>query len=195
MLRYIGCKLPLALRVIIANSWFFRPLLRAIFLRKPATAAALRTTTAITVLRSGAKINAIPGEASAWVNHRIHPADSDAAAVLARDAAVVADERVTIEPVGTPTPVAPISPPSAWGFRTIQRTVQTMFPGAAVAPLLMIGNTDTRWYWGLSAHIYRFSAIELHLSELKMFHGVDERLSCAQLGRLRGFYELLLSEL
>ena len=37
------------------------------------------------MLRSGSKINTVPGEALAWVNHRIHPRDGSAATVIKRD--------------------------------------------------------------------------------------------------------------
>ena len=35
----------------------------------------------------------------------------------------------------------------------------------------------------------------MHISEMPMFHGVNERLAATQLVKLRGFYDLLLSEL
>ena len=35
-----------------------------------------RTTTAVTIMNAGYKENVIPNEATAVVNHRIHPADN-----------------------------------------------------------------------------------------------------------------------
>ena len=36
----------------------------------------MRTTTALTVFKAGAKDNVLPANAAAFVNHRIHPNDS-----------------------------------------------------------------------------------------------------------------------
>ena len=154
-----------------------------------------RTTTALTVLRSGAKINAIPGEATAWVQHRIHPRDTDGATVLRRDAAYIGDARVSIAKTDDmDIPVAPVSPLAGLGYRTLQEVVYDTFDGAPVVPLIMIGNTDTRHYWGLSAHIYRFTPGLMNMDELGMFHGVNERLSAGRLAQLHAFYVKLLQK-
>jgi carboxypeptidase PM20D1 len=194
-LRFLGRELPLSLRFLVANAAFFRPLLRWAALKTAANAATCRTTTAVTVLRSGSKINTVPGEASAWVNHRIHPRDGGSAAVLRRDAAIVNDPRVQIEKTSDlDVPVAPISPLDSEGFRALQRVVYETFNGAPVTPFLMIGNTDTRHYWELSKNIYRFTPIEMDMRDLGMFHGVNERLPSERLVRLRNFYERLLQQ-
>jgi carboxypeptidase PM20D1 len=56
----------------------------------------VRTTTALTIFRAGAKENALPASASAILNHRIHPADS-VASVVERDRRVINDPSVKIE--------------------------------------------------------------------------------------------------
>jgi carboxypeptidase PM20D1 len=58
--------------------------------------AQVRTTTALTIFRAGAKENVLPASATAVVNHRIHPADS-VASVLRRDKRVINDPTVQIE--------------------------------------------------------------------------------------------------
>ena len=54
------------------------------------------------------------------------------------------------------TPPAPVSSTESPGFQIIKKSVAACF-GAPTAPMLMIGNTDTRHYWGLSDKIFRFS--------------------------------------
>ena len=73
----------------------------------------------------------------------------------------------------------------------------------SIAPGLMLGNTDTRHYWGLATDIYRHCPIELRVRGLAadapavgttaMFHGRDERISIDNLARLAAFYAAVLS--
>jgi len=73
----------------------------------------------------------------------------------------------------------------------IQRSVELVF-GNPCAPSLLTGNTDTRHYWGLSDNIYRFSPINLHISEVGMFHGVNERISAVALTQMVEYYETFI---
>ncbi|KAL3916574.1 MAG: hypothetical protein SGPRY_006761 [Prymnesium sp.] len=196
-LLHVGYDLPLALRAIVANAWLFKPLLRAVALRKASTAATIRTTTAVTLLRAGAKINAIPGEAYAWIDHRIHPEDRDEHVVLARDAAIINDPRVSIaiSENSVTLPPAPVSSLDSEAFKLLKRVIRANFNEPPIAPLIMIGLTDTRHYWALSPHIYRFTPCEMDIADLSMFHGVNERISATNLAKLRTFYDLLLCQL
>eukprot|EP00967_Tisochrysis_lutea_P158529 scaffold324362_cov57-Tisochrysis_lutea.AAC.1 len=89
-----GYNGPMAL--LMANLWLFAPVLARILAAKPKTAAVVRTTTALTIFRSGDKENALPATATAIVNHRIHPNDS-VASVIARDRKIINDPNVKIE--------------------------------------------------------------------------------------------------
>ncbi|KAI5480516.1 carboxypeptidase S [Pseudohyphozyma bogoriensis] len=81
-------------------------------------------------------------------------------------------DRKTIKP-------APISPTSApqWALlsSTIQHVYADQYPqGLTVAPSIMTGNTDTKFMWNLTQHIYRFSPMDR--SRSGGTHTVDERL-------------------
>ena len=64
--------------------------------RKPQTAALVRTSTALTIFRSGYKFNVCPEKATATVNHRIHPSDT-VENVVEYDRKIIDDPRVKIE--------------------------------------------------------------------------------------------------
>ena len=64
--------------------------------------------------------------------------------------------------------------------------------GAATTEMLMIGNTDTKHYWDVTKNIYRFSAINIDVKDVGMFHGVNERVSTENLLNLSRFYEYLI---
>ena len=195
-------------RLVFANLWASWPLVRALQLMQPASAAMLRTTTAVTMARAGIKTNVLPPLASCVVNHRIHPHDS-VASVLARDVSVIDDVRVKAV-AADPLEPAPVSSTASAGFRSICGAVRGVFGDAAgaeralsVAPGLMLGNTDTRHFWALASDIYRHCPIELRVRGLAadapvvgttgMFHGRDERISIDNLARLAAFYATVLS--
>ncbi len=72
------------------------------------TDAIQRTTTAVTIFDAGVKINVIPSEATASVNHRVHPADN-AEGVVQHDRDVIDDDRVnaTIMDSFAPSKISP----------------------------------------------------------------------------------------
>ena len=94
-LTYQASVFALPLRLIIANWWCFGWLLTKIFVSKPKTAGVLRTTTAVTIMSAGVKINVIPNRATAWVNHCVHPHDS-LKDVIEFDRKVIAEPRVKL---------------------------------------------------------------------------------------------------
>ncbi|CAK9007171.1 Probable carboxypeptidase S-like 2, partial [Durusdinium trenchii] len=196
--RHLGSHLPLHLRLVFGNAWLFKPLLRHLILSKPTTAAGVRTTTAITVAKAGNKINVMPGSAMAFVNHRIHPEDIDEEHVMAYDRKVINDRRVKMDLhriLIRPSPVTPIDTPQ---FALLERAIKSVFHGPVV-PTIMVGNTDTRHYLELAkdqdgqTHVFRFSPVLFDkLSDTKMFHGIDERISTEKLSKCFLFYRSFL---
>lgn len=79
------------------------------------------------------------------------------------------------------------------GFELIKQSVEKTF-GFICAPSLCIGNTDTRWYWGLSKNIFRFSPVALTMKETSMFHGFNERLGIDALINMVDFYKQIMFE-
>jgi len=63
------------MRLALANRWLLGPIVKSQLLASPDTAAAIRTTTAPTIVSAGTKDNVLPQFARAVVNHRILPGD------------------------------------------------------------------------------------------------------------------------
>jgi len=106
---------------------------------------------------------------------------------------MINDERVKLRIIYPSTPPSPASDTSHHSFRIIQESIQEVF-GNLSAPALVVGNTDTRWYWDLSTQIYRFSPVALSLKETAMFHGLNERISKKSLVSMVDFYKLLITK-
>ena len=88
-------------RMVLGNTWLTWPLVSRVFAKSAALDASIRTTTAVTVFRSGVKDNVVPRTAEATVNFRILPGDTSDS-VLAHVRAAIDDARVRIEPNRAP---------------------------------------------------------------------------------------------
>lgn len=154
-LHAIAPELPFLPRLVLANLWATAPLVKAQLGRDPATAAALRTTTAPTIISGGEKTNVLPQRAEAYVNFRIHPRDS-AEGVLERARSLIDDDRIDVVAVGAREP-SPKSSTISPGYAAIARTTARVFGAPPTAPFLTLQGTDTRNYIGLADDHYRFA--------------------------------------
>ena len=192
MMEWLAHGFALPMRVLVSNLWCFGPLLRLVMASKPQTAASVRTTTALTVVRGGEKENVLPATATATVNHRVHPRDC-CDGVLRFDRAVVADPRVAVR-AATRTEPSAVSSSSSAAFRHLHASVVSVFPHVSVAPCLMVAGTDTKHYAAanLCDHYFRFSATTLDKDEVAMFHGRDESISVDNYANTVLFYYTLI---
>ena len=178
LMEWLAHGFPFPMRVLVSNLWLFAPLLRLVMAAKPQTATTVRTTTALTVVRGGDKANVLPTQATAIVNHRVHPNDS-VDGVLAFDRAVVADARVAVAAVGAQrTEPSAVSSAASRGFRCLHESVLAVYPGVSAAPALFVAGSDSKWYAALCDDVYRFSLTYMDSpAETAMFHGRDESIS------------------
>ena len=192
MLDGIAPYAGFAMRAALANRWLTGPLVERQLLSVPSTAAAIRTTTAPTILSAGTKDNVIPQVARAVVNHRILPGDS-VESVLAHDRRVIDDPHVQVRPASfQQQPGTPVSPHSA-EFQWLKAIVRASFPEAGVSPGLVVGATDGRHYQNIARAVLRFVPITMRKGDLTRFHGNDERIGIADYMRAIAFYERLMS--
>lgn len=190
MLDAIAPHAPLMARMAIANSWMFEPLLMSQLSATPQGAAVLQTTIAPTMLQGSPKENVLPTAATATVNFRIMPGES-IDGVIARVRDSLGDLPVKVTAVGTREEPSPIANTDSDGYRLIAGLAASTFD-APVAPLLMIGMTDSRHMRLLTDDIYRFTPMQLSLADGALTHGIDERISIENLKRMLSFYQQLL---
>jgi carboxypeptidase PM20D1 len=193
MFEALGDDCPILTRLVFANLWLLGGLAKKQLLALPKTAAAIRTTTAPTYIEGGVKDNILPRKARALVNMRILPGET-VETVTERVKKIIHDERVDVHITNDhsawePSPVsAPDSPRYLW----IERTIRQIFPEAAVVPNLVLGATDSRHYVSLTSNIFRFTPYLLDENEMDRGHGVNERMSVENLGKMVRFFIQLL---
>ena len=187
----IGPQLPFLYRIVMANLWLFRGLVKRELERMPATKAAMRTTIATTIFESGIKENVLPTQARAIVNFRIHPNDT-IESVKEHVIKSIGDPRVEIRELHgsiNPSHVSDVEQPA---FRLLRKTIKKVFPEVVVAPTLMIGATDARHYASLTNNIYRFIPLRADESDLDRVHGTNERLSKHNYHEMILFYSRMI---
>ncbi|RZK33071.1 MAG: M20/M25/M40 family metallo-hydrolase [Hymenobacter sp.] len=158
----------------------------------PSTNAAIRTTTAPTIISGGAKDNVLPIGASAIVNFRLLPGDS-LAAVLRQVRATVADSLVRVRPLAPGQEASPVSRTDNAAFSTLHRTIKSVFPQVLVAPYTVLGATDARTYAFLCPPAtYRFSPLLMDQKAIDSMHGTNERVRSADYQKVIRFYAALI---
>lgn len=135
------------------------------------------TSVAVDIISGGMKNNALPERTRVLVNHRVNVGAqvSDVEAKIARLARHVASKHnltlqaftgeaeipssITLATVVSldPAPVTPTAVDGVTPYGVLSGTTRALYgESLLVAPALMTGNTDTRYYWDLTRHIFRY---------------------------------------
>jgi carboxypeptidase PM20D1 len=192
LLAYLAPAVPFGKRLVFANQWLFGALIKKSLAATPSGNAALRTTTAPTIMRGGDKDNVLPIGATATVNFRLLPGDS-VSAVLRRVTEIVDDPQVQVKMVGKGRSASPVSGTDNAAFQTLHRTIKSVFPQALVAPYVMVGAADARAYASLCPQAtYRFMPVLMDQAAIESLHGTNERLRAAAYQDVIRFYAALI---
>lgn len=138
----------------------------------------MQTSQAVTMIEGGVKVNALPERASVTINHRVNVGDEpelvwNHLTSLATEVAKkhnltlhafdgVEEEAESISLWHSPNtlrvaPVTPINVDRNTPYRVLAGTVRAVYgEEIIVSPGMSTGNTDTRFYWDLTKHIFRF---------------------------------------
>lgn len=135
--------------------------------------AVIRHSTNPTRLQAGYKVNVVPGEANAWVDGRFLPGYEDEffdtlAALAGPDVEIVQE---TLMP-GLETSY------DGGVAEAITAAILDEDPDALVAPYLMSGGTDAKYWTRIGMKSFGFTPLRLpaELDFTGLFHGVDERV-------------------
>ncbi|MEM9937362.1 MAG: M20 family peptidase [Pseudomonadota bacterium] len=197
LFRSTARDMPFAQRLLFANQWLFGGVLKGILASTPSANAMIRTTTAPTMLVGSAKENVLAQRATAIVNFRIHPLDTEEDILnhildVTKDIEGLDVEygRAGIRGEGA----SPVSPMDNRAYAVLQAVASEATDGAPVAPGLVLGATDGRYATAITDSVYRFMPAVMTLDELSGFHGTNERISVENVGRLaRGYAQLILA--
>ena len=137
--------------------------------------ATLRMTIAPTIVHGGVKENIIPSECEAVFDCRILPGQKPADALneikgLLKD---VDMEKLEFEVIESSEPSeSPVDTPL---YGQIVNTIREFEPDCGVAPILLTGGTDSRYFRGVGSVCYGFQPMRADLpygEMLRMVHGI-----------------------
>lgn len=173
------------------------------------------TSQAIDIIGGGVKANALPERTTALVNHRINVGDHPATVqekITKLTATIAKKYNLTLNAFNgkpevpssitlfasnetlSPAPVTPTSTRSVTPYSVLSGTIRALYgEEMIVAPGLMTGNTDTRYYWDLTEHIFRYGPG--WDPEEDMFagaHTVNEKVSVVNHVRVVQWYSLFV---
>ncbi|KAJ7435957.1 hypothetical protein B0H11DRAFT_2111863 [Mycena galericulata] len=188
-----GTTIDAGLKTLLAHERTWPAAAALLAERDAGDAARLSTTQAVDIVGGGLKVNALPEEAHAIVNHRVSVDDS-IPEIFERYVALLSPEarkfNLSVVGFGEDPPVdetrylqlsspygaeaSPVTPAVGSAWEVFAGTSRHFYPDALVAPYLSTGGTDTRSYVNLTQAIFRFQAV--HETQRFGTHTVDERV-------------------
>jgi carboxypeptidase PM20D1 len=188
MFEYLAPEMPFLQRVVVANRWLFDSLLISRLEKSRATNAAIRTTTAITMLKGSDAYNVMPTEATAVGTFRALPGDTNDN-VVEHVRNVIDDEDITVKKIGVRAwNPSRVSATDTFGFAAINKAIRQVLPDATIAPSLVVTGTDSKHYGTISENNYRFVPMRVGPEDVKRIHGVDERIGIENYSEIIRFY-------
>jgi len=146
--------------------------------------AMLRMTIAPTMIRGGVKENIIPSECEAVFDCRILPGQNPTGAIKEiKDLLKEADlEKLEFEIIQASEPSE--SPMDTVLYEQIVKVLKEFEPSSSIAPILLTGGTDSRFFRKKGSACYGFQPMRADMPYgeiLKTVHGIDERISTENL--------------
>ncbi len=148
------------------------------FNRERSVQGMLYNTISPTILQAGMKTNVLPEQCELTLDCRLVPGETPEH-FLEEIRNIMNDSRVTCEVLQSAPPTE--SPVDTELFRIMRQVVQQINPDGDVLPYLSTLATDSRYFRQKGITSYGFIPILISEAELQRMHGVDERLSLANL--------------
>jgi carboxypeptidase PM20D1 len=141
-----------------------------------------------TVFNSGVRDNVIPTFATAYINSRILPGQSSKE-VYEYVKKTINDTNIKITYYKNyMTEPSPTTDVNSKYYKRVEKAVRAVVKDVVVAPMLMVGATDSRNYREVSEGVVNFTP----LTDAKGYHGIDERLQISDFQKCFNFYTILI---
>jgi acetylornithine deacetylase/succinyl-diaminopimelate desuccinylase-like protein len=131
-----------------------------------------------TIIKAGMKTNVLPEQCELTLDCRLLPGETPEG-FYQKLQKQINDPQVIMEIIHAAAPTE--SPVDTELFRLIEGAVRRENSKALVVPYLSPGGTDSRYFRRLGITAYGFMPVLISEDELQRMHGIDERLSLANL--------------
>jgi carboxypeptidase PM20D1 len=174
--------------------WLFEGLLKKIFqIASADTRALVQSTFAFTILNGGNQTNIIPNQVEANINVRVAPFDT-IESIIEHVKKVIDDDQIEVTSFDERRTYKECSTDQE-GYRIIRSTVYETYDNVVVAPFIMLGGTDAKYYCNVSPCVIRFSPMKVTNEDRKGIHGLDEQIKVESLLKCQEFYQRLLKKI
>ena len=176
MFRQLAPNMSFGMKLIFANLWLFKPLLKKLMKSiSPAGAAMLQTTLAFTMGKGSDGYNVIPQEAYVTGNMRFIPHQGTEESIkVISELAKKYDIETQVITADHPCPVVSYTSPQ---YRMIEEVVKEVYPGVGVSPYIMTGGTDAKYYKDICDNCLRFAPLHISKQQYGSIHGLNENIS------------------
>jgi len=89
---------------------------------------------------------------------------------------------------GFTSEASPLSDIDSASFSLIAGTIEDVFAGVTVAPWILMGATDSRYYAPIADNVFRFAPFSATPDDLVRLHGTGERFRIADADRAVEFF-------
>ncbi len=175
-------------KMALSNLWLFESTVVNKLTEDPQSNALVRTTLVPTVFNSGVRDNVIPTFATAYINSRILPGQSSKD-VYDYVQKTINDTNIKITYYKNyMTEPSPTTDVNSKYYKRLEKVIRNIVKDVVVAPMLMVGATDSRNYREISEGVVNFTPI----TDAKGYHGIDERMLVSDFQKCVNFYTLLI---
>jgi len=175
-------------KMALSNLWLFEKQVLSSMADAPSSNAMVRTTIVPTIINSGVRDNVIPTYATAYVNSRILPGETQKDVYNFVEKAVN-DTNIKITYYNNySTMPSPTTDINSKAFKRVENAINAIVDDVIVAPMVMLGASDSRNYREVSDGVINFTPI----TNGKGYHGIDERMLVTDFQKGINFFSLLI---
>ncbi len=192
LIDVLGRTLPFPIRIILANTGFFMPLIKLACRFVPIGSALMRTTIAFTQAQGSKASNVLPDRVTAVANFRLAEGETVEGVVEhVRKAARCKELETHVLKGNLPTSNSPADGPH---WQRIKNAVHATWPDTLVAPYLMFMCSDSSQFCEICDKVYRFSPMVCTNEQVASIHSNNEHITTENITQIIEFYEYLIRQ-
>ena len=191
MFRRMAPNMNFGMKVIFANMWLFKGLLKKLLPSISAAAGAmLHTTLAFTTAKGSDGLNVLPQEAFVTGNMRFIPhQDTEESVALISEVAKKYDIETELIYSDNACPVVDFN---SKPFLMVEEVASEVYSGIGICPYVMTGGTDAKFYRDLSDNCLRFAPLYINGQQYASIHGLNENICQGALPMGVDFYKKMI---
>lgn len=193
MFRRCAPNMDFGMKLIFANMWLFKPLLKKLLpFINAAAGAMLHTTLAFTMAKGSDGLNVLPQEAYVtgnmrFIHHQPNRESIEAVSKIAKKYDIETEVIYQDEP-------CPIVDFCSDAFRLVEETAKEIYSGIGICPYIMTGGTDAKYYKEVSQNCIRFAPLYIDGQQYGSIHGLNENIYQGTLPMGVDFYKSVIKK-